>query len=102
MGGLISWILLGLVAGALARLAVPGRQEIGCLATLAVGVAGAFLGGLVAEAVFDDEVDLGFDLKSLAIAFVGALVLLLVLEALAGRRKEGRAAHQRRWRSRPS
>ena len=87
MAGLLSWILLGLVAGALARLVVPGRQRIGCIATLAIGVVGALVGGLVAEAVFDEEVDLGFDLKSLAIATVFAIVLLLVLEAAAGRRR---------------
>jgi uncharacterized membrane protein YeaQ/YmgE (transglycosylase-associated protein family) len=87
MGGLIAWILLGLVAGALARLVVPGRQRIGCITTIAVGVAGALLGGFVAEAVFDEDVDLGFDLKSLAIATVFAIVLLLVVQALGGRRR---------------
>ena len=54
--------MLGLLAGALARLVVPGRQSIGCIATLAVGVAGALIGGFVAEAVFDEEIDFGFDL----------------------------------------
>jgi uncharacterized membrane protein YeaQ/YmgE (transglycosylase-associated protein family) len=86
VGGLISWIALGLVAGVLARIVVPGRQTIGCLATLAVGIAGALIGGFVAEAVLDENVDLGFDLKSLAIATVFSVVLLLALEALAGRR----------------
>lgn len=87
MGGLIAWVALGLLAGALARLLVPGRQKIGCFATLAVGVVGALIGGFVAETVFDDEVDLGFDLKSLAIATAFAIVLLLLLEAAAGRRR---------------
>ena len=87
MGGLIAWILLGLVAGALARLVVPGRQSLGCITTMAVGVAGALLGGFVAEAVFDEDVDLGFDLKSLALATVFAIVLLLALEAIGGRRR---------------
>jgi uncharacterized membrane protein YeaQ/YmgE (transglycosylase-associated protein family) len=85
--GLLSWIALGLIAGFLARLVVPGRHNIGCLATLAVGVAGALVGGLVAEAVFDEEIDFAFDLKSLAIATVFAVVLLLALQAMAGRRR---------------
>jgi len=85
--GLISWIALGLLAGLLARLVVPGRQSIGCLATIAVGVAGALVGGFIAESVFDDDVDLGFDLKSLAIATAFSVVLLLLLEAAAGRRR---------------
>jgi uncharacterized membrane protein YeaQ/YmgE (transglycosylase-associated protein family) len=87
MGGLIAWILLGLVAGALARLVVPGRHRLGCITTIAVGIAGALLGGLVAESVFDEEIDLGFDLKSLALATVFAILLLLVLQALGGRRR---------------
>ena len=85
--GLLAWILLGLVAGALARLVVPGRQRLGCITTMAVGIAGALIGGLVAEAVFDEDVDLGFDLKSLAIATVFSIVLLLALQALGGRRR---------------
>jgi uncharacterized membrane protein YeaQ/YmgE (transglycosylase-associated protein family) len=87
VGGLIAWILLGLVAGALARLVVPGRQRLGCITTIAVGVAGALIGGFVAEAVFDEDIDLGFDLKSLAIATVFSIVLLLALQALGGRRR---------------
>ena len=81
-----SWIVFGLIAGALARLIVPGRQGIGCLGTLAVGVAGAFLGGFLGESVLDRDVDLRFDLGSLAFAVVGAVALLLVLQALRGRR----------------
>lgn len=85
--GLLSWIALGLLAGFLARLVVPGRHNIGCLATLAVGVVGALVGGLVAEAVFDEEINFAFDLKSLAIATVFAVVLLLALQAMSGRRR---------------
>jgi uncharacterized membrane protein YeaQ/YmgE (transglycosylase-associated protein family) len=85
--GVLAWIVLGLLAGALARLVVPGRQSIGCIATLAVGVAGALIGGFVAEAVFDEEIDFGFDLKSLAIATVFAIVLLLLLQAAGGSRR---------------
>jgi len=85
--GVLSWIALGLIAGFLARLLVPGRQGIGCVATLAVGVVGALVGGFVAEAVFDEEIDFGFDLKSLAIATAFAVVLLLLLQAAGGRRR---------------
>ena len=54
--GIFSWILFGLLAGAVARALTPGRQNIGCFGTLAVGVIGALLGGFLGEAVFDDEV----------------------------------------------
>ena len=85
--GVVSWVVLGLLAGALARLVVPGRQDIGCIATLAVGVVGALVGGVVAEAVLDEDIDFAFDLKSLAIATLFAIVLLLLLRAVGARRR---------------
>jgi uncharacterized membrane protein YeaQ/YmgE (transglycosylase-associated protein family) len=85
--GLLALIALGLLAGLLARLLVPGRQRIGCIATAAVGVVGAIVGGYVSEAVFGAEIDLAFDLKSLAIATAFAVVLLLLLQAAEGRRR---------------
>lgn len=55
--GLVSWIFFGLLAGAVARLIVPGAQRIGCLAATAVGVLGALVGGFLGEAVLDRDVD---------------------------------------------
>ena len=83
--GFLSWILFGLIAGAVARMAVPGRQASGCLATLAVGLAGALLGGFLGELVLDREIDFGWDLKPFALAVAGSVVLLLALEALRRR-----------------
>jgi uncharacterized membrane protein YeaQ/YmgE (transglycosylase-associated protein family) len=80
--GIFSWILFGLLAGALARALTPGRHSIGCFGTLAVGVVGALLGGFLGEAVFDDEVEFGWDLKPFLLAVAGAVVLLLALNAL--------------------
>jgi uncharacterized membrane protein YeaQ/YmgE (transglycosylase-associated protein family) len=85
--GILSWILFGLLAGAVARLAVPGRQHIGCLATVAVGVVGALIGGLAGEALFDEEVEFGWDLKPFLLSVAGAVVLLLLLQAIAARRR---------------
>ena len=79
---IFGWILFGLLAGAVARLLTPGRQSIGCFGTLAVGVVGALLGGLVGEAVFEEEIDLGWDLKPFLLAVAGSIVLLLGLNAL--------------------
>jgi uncharacterized membrane protein YeaQ/YmgE (transglycosylase-associated protein family) len=84
--GILSWILFGLVAGAIARLAVPGTGGLGCLATLAVGIAGALLGGFIGEVVFGEEVEFGWDLGPFLLAVAGAVVLLLLLRALGGRR----------------
>jgi uncharacterized membrane protein YeaQ/YmgE (transglycosylase-associated protein family) len=82
---IIGWIFFGLLAGALARLLTPGKQSIGCFGTLAVGVIGALLGGLVGEAVFEDEIEFGWDLKPFLLAVAGAIVLLLGLNALQRR-----------------
>jgi uncharacterized membrane protein YeaQ/YmgE (transglycosylase-associated protein family) len=83
--GVLGWILFGLLAGIVARALTPGRHGIGCFGTLAVGVIGALLGGLLGEAVFDEEIDFGWDLKPFLLAVAGAIVLLLALNALRRR-----------------
>ena len=85
MGALLSWVLFGLVAGAVARLVVPGRQAIGCLPTVAVGIVGALLGGLVGQELFDTDARFEWDLGPFLLAVAGSVVLLLGLAALRGR-----------------
>jgi uncharacterized membrane protein YeaQ/YmgE (transglycosylase-associated protein family) len=85
--GFLSWILFGLIAGALARMLVPGRQATGCLATLAVGLAGALIGGFVGELIFDQEIHFGWDLGPFLLAVGGAIGLLLLLEWMGSRRR---------------
>jgi uncharacterized membrane protein YeaQ/YmgE (transglycosylase-associated protein family) len=86
LGAIISWIFFGLFAGLVARILVPGRQAIGCLPTVAVGIVGALIGGLIGEVLFDTESRFEWDLGPFLLAVAGAIVLLLALEALAGRR----------------
>lgn len=81
-GGVISWIIVGLIAGAIASRVVAGRG-LGCLADLAVGVAGAFIGGFVLS--FFVRGTAGF-FGSILVAFLGAALLLAILQALGGRR----------------
>jgi uncharacterized membrane protein YeaQ/YmgE (transglycosylase-associated protein family) len=85
--GIVSWVLFGLLAGFVARAVTPGRHKIGCLATLAVGLVGALVGGLIGDVVLGHKVHFGWDLGPFLLAVVGAVVLLLALEALAGRRR---------------
>jgi uncharacterized membrane protein YeaQ/YmgE (transglycosylase-associated protein family) len=85
--GILSFLLFGLVAGLVARAATPGRQAIGCLPTIAVGIAGAFLGGLIGDAILGHKVRFGWHFGPFLLAVLGAVVLLLVLEAIAGRRR---------------
>ena len=82
---ILGWIFFGLLAGLVARALTPGRHSIGCFGTLAVGVIGALLGGFLGDAVFDTEVDFGWDLKPFLLAVAGAIVLLLGLNALSRR-----------------
>jgi len=84
--GILSWIVIGLLAGALARLVLPGRQRLGCFATTAVGVLGGLLGGFLATLLGFGGIS-GFDLRSLAIATAGAFLLLLVFGLGSGRGK---------------
>ncbi len=83
--GILSWILLGLVAGAIAKALSPGRDPQGCIITMVIGVIGAVLGGYVAKLLGWDGVD-GFNLYSILIATGGAVLALLIYKAIAGRR----------------
>ena len=85
--GILSWILFGLLAGAVARLVVPGKQRLGCIATVAVGVVGALIGGAIGDVVLGHKVHFRFDLGPFLLAVAGAVVLLLAFEALGGRRR---------------
>lgn len=91
--GIIAWIVLGLVAGLLANLLIPGRRSQGLIVTCVIGVAGALLGGWVATALFHIHSLSGFfNLSTWLTAIAGAAVLLLVFRLLRGR--SGRFAHR--------
>ena len=77
--GVFSWIVFGLIAGIVAKLLMPGRDPGGCIITMLLGVAGAFVGGFIYRLVTGTEVlYFGFDLASFAIAVLGAVVVLVV------------------------
>ena len=78
--GIVSWIIWGLFVGAIARLLLPGRQAIGFLWTIALGIAGSIVGGFLATEVIDIADSDEFDFGSFAIA-VGTSVLLLAIAA---------------------
>lgn len=81
------WIVLGLIAGSLAKFIMPGRDPAGCIFTIVLGVVGAFLGGLIGTRLGYGKIDAGdLDLRSIAIATFGALLLLGVGRLLLRRR----------------
>jgi uncharacterized membrane protein YeaQ/YmgE (transglycosylase-associated protein family) len=83
--GILSWILLGLVAGAIAKAIRPGRDPQGCFVTIIIGVVGAVIGGWIATMLGWGEVD-GFNLYSILVATGGAVLALFIWAALSGRR----------------
>jgi len=83
--GIISWIIVGLVAGFLAKYVVPGEGPGGILGDIVVGVIGAFIGGWVFN-MFGNAGVSGINLWSILVAFVGAVLLLFILRAFSGRR----------------
>jgi len=75
----LSWILLGLIAGSLAKFIMPGRDPAGCIFTIFLGIIGALLGGLIGTRLGWGAVNAGdLDLRSIGIATFGAVILLLI------------------------
>lgn len=81
--GFFGWIIVGLLAGALAGFFVPGRERYGCLGTILVGVAGGLLGGWLWTSILDQDEATGF-LGALVVATLGAVIVMLVLRAMRG------------------
>lgn len=84
--GILSWIILGFVAGTIARILHRGRGRGGCLLTILLGIGGALVGGYIGTMLGWGRVS-GFDLRSLALAVLGALLLLIAFRVLFGKRR---------------
>lgn len=79
--GIFGWIIVGLLAGALAGFFVPGRERYGCLGTMLIGIAGGFLGGFLWVNLLNQDPASGW-LGALVIATLGAVIVLLILRAM--------------------
>jgi uncharacterized membrane protein YeaQ/YmgE (transglycosylase-associated protein family) len=81
---ILGWIVVGLIAGTLARW-VTGARRRGCLVTIVVGILGGLVGGALFQLATDSDTDVmdDFDIGSVFVAFVGAVLLLLVLQAIS-------------------
>ncbi len=85
--GIIGWILLGFLAGLIAKAIMPGAERGGFILTTLVGIGGALLGGFLATVLgFGDPIDEFFDLSTWAAAIAGALVILFAWNAIDRRR----------------
>jgi uncharacterized membrane protein YeaQ/YmgE (transglycosylase-associated protein family) len=79
--GIIYWIILGLVVGVIAKFLMPGKDPGGIFITILLGIAGAIGGGFISSRIGFGQVT-GFDLRSLIIAVVGSVVLLIIYRAV--------------------
>jgi uncharacterized membrane protein YeaQ/YmgE (transglycosylase-associated protein family) len=83
--GFLGFLLLGLIAGAIAKAILPGRQGGGWLLTLVLGVVGAILGGWIGSLVFGGGLGEFFDLRTWLLSILGAVVVLLIFGAVTRR-----------------
>jgi uncharacterized membrane protein YeaQ/YmgE (transglycosylase-associated protein family) len=90
LGLIIYLFLVGIVAGFLARLLVPGRDPMGFWATVLLGVIGSFVGGLLGYLIFGKDLDEGALQPSGIIgSIIGAIIVLLIYRAATGRHRHG-------------
>ncbi|WP_353947321.1 GlsB/YeaQ/YmgE family stress response membrane protein [Streptomyces sp. HUAS MG91] len=86
--GIIAWIVLGLLAGAIAKLLLPGKDPGGIIVTMLIGIVGGLLGGWLGKVVFGvDSIDGFFNLSTWVAAIVGSLILLILYRVIAGNRR---------------
>jgi uncharacterized membrane protein YeaQ/YmgE (transglycosylase-associated protein family) len=88
--GIISWIILGLIIGALAKLIMPGDDPGGIIVTTLIGIVGALLGGFLGSAIFGVNLGGFFDLRTWVLGIIGSLILLAIYRVIVGRRSKVR------------
>ncbi|MFP7760416.1 GlsB/YeaQ/YmgE family stress response membrane protein [Marisediminicola sp. LYQ134] len=86
--GIIGWIVLGLLAGAIAKAILPGRQGGGWIITLVLGVVGALLGGFIGSALFDIGLEDFFSIQTWIVAILGSLLVLVIYGFITGRSRK--------------
>lgn len=84
--GIIGFLILGLIAGAIAKAILPGNQGGGWLATMILGVIGAVIGGWLGSMIFNRGLNDFFDLQTWIVAILGSLVVLVVWGFITKRR----------------
>jgi uncharacterized membrane protein YeaQ/YmgE (transglycosylase-associated protein family) len=84
--GIIAWIVLGLIAGMIARAILPGRDPGGLVITALIGMAGAVIGGLIAEWAGFEGLESFFEVRTWILAILGSLLLLALYRAATGGR----------------
>ncbi|MCE6999783.1 GlsB/YeaQ/YmgE family stress response membrane protein [Saccharothrix sp. S26] len=84
--GILGWIVLGLIAGAIAKAIMPGRDPGGIIITMLLGIVGAIIGGFVGRAIFGTDINTFFDLSTWLLAILGSLIVLGIYRMVTGNR----------------
>ena len=87
--GILSWIVVGLIAGVLAKLIMPGKDPGGLIVTVLLGIVGAIVGGFLVGLVMPGHFITGINFTTIVVATVGAILLLLVYRLIVARRGAG-------------
>lgn len=83
--GILVWLIIGAVAGWLASLVMGRNDEMGWLENIVVGIVGALVGGLLYNLLTDGDFSVGFDIVSLVVATLGAIIVLFIWGAIRGK-----------------
>ena len=89
MGAIIGWIIFGLIAGAIAKLLMPGKDPGGMFITILLGIGGALIGGFIGRALWGSTGANDWSIGSFALAIGGAIILLALYRMIVGRRRSG-------------
>ena len=90
---LIAWIVLGAIAGYLAGFLVRGDEGLGVIGHIVLGIVGALVGGFLASVLFNSHpIDGPLDISSIVVATIGAIITVVVVNAVTGRSRTGRGA----------
>jgi uncharacterized membrane protein YeaQ/YmgE (transglycosylase-associated protein family) len=90
---IIAWIILGAIAGYLAGFLVKGDEGLGVIGHIVLGIVGALVGGFLASVLFTTKpIDGPFDISSIVVAVIGAIIVVVVVNMITGRSRTGRGA----------
>ncbi|MDW8846686.1 GlsB/YeaQ/YmgE family stress response membrane protein [Erwinia sp. MMLR14_017] len=84
--GILSWVIFGLLAGVIARCIMPGKEHMGIIMTIILGIIGALIGGVVSTALGFGKIN-GFNIYSIAIATAGSIVVLFAIHKIRACKK---------------
>jgi uncharacterized membrane protein YeaQ/YmgE (transglycosylase-associated protein family) len=88
--GFLGWIVLGLIAGAIAKLIMPGDDPGGIIVTMLIGIVGAVIGGFLGSRIFGIGLENFWSLQTWIVAIIGSLILLVIYRLIVGRRAVSR------------